>query len=104
MHRAKLTDLHERVNTTDMEGFTREESNVKTRIDRIYARENDSNLVWTEVEVDHSITAKIHTDHSPVVATAMALGKTRAQHTKSCLLYTSPSPRDRTRSRMPSSA
>ena len=63
----KLTDLHERVNTSDMEGFTREESNVKTRIDRIYARENDSKLVWTEVEVDHSITAKIHTDHSPVV-------------------------------------
>ena len=25
-------------------------------------------------------------------------------HTKNCLLYTSPSPRDRTRSRMPSSA
>ncbi len=25
-------------------------------------------------------------------------------HTKTCLLYTSPSPRDRTRSRMPSSA
>ena len=34
------------------------------------------------LEVDHSITAKIHTDHSPVVATAMALGKTRAKHTK----------------------
>ena len=27
-----------------------------------------------------------------------------AQHFKHCLLYTSPSPRDRTRSRMPSSA
>ena len=26
------------------------------------------------------------------------------EHSKSCLLYTSPSPRDRTRSRMPSSA
>ena len=29
---------------------------------------------------------------------------TIAKHTQHCLLYTSPSPRDRTRSRMPSSA
>ena len=28
----------------------------------------------------------------------------KARETKACLLYTSPSPRDRTRSRMPSSA
>ena len=34
------------------------------------------------------------------------LGKTNIKYSciKSCLLYTSPSPRDRTRSRMPSSA
>ena len=31
-------------------------------------------------------------------------GDFRCGHTGSCLLYTSPSPRDRTRSRMPSSA
>ena len=30
--------------------------------------------------------------------------KAKAEELKSCLLYTSPSPRDRTRSRMPSSA
>ena len=33
----------------------------------------------------------------------LALGLERQRH-KGCLLYTSPSPRDRTRSRMPSSA
>ena len=32
------------------------------------------------------------------------LKKSRLEHTHICLLYTSPSPRDRTRSRMPSSA
>ena len=32
------------------------------------------------------------------------LGKKSGLHIDSCLLYTSPSPRDRTRSRMPSSA
>ena len=31
-------------------------------------------------------------------------GKKVSEHALSCLLYTSPSPRDRTRSRMPSSA
>ena len=31
-------------------------------------------------------------------------GGSNAGHTVTCLLYTSPSPRDRTRSRMPSSA
>ena len=31
-------------------------------------------------------------------------GKPPRRHAHSCLLYTSPSPRDRTRSRMPSSA
>ena len=33
-----------------------------------------------------------------------AIEKRRSAQAKSCLLYTSPSPRDRTRSRMPSSA
>ena len=34
----------------------------------------------------------------------VARGKALAEEAKGCLLYTSPSPRDRTRSRMPSSA
>ena len=40
---------------------------------------------------------EVWTDHRPLVG---AFGK----HLHTCLLYTSPSPRDRTRSRMPSSA
>ena len=34
----------------------------------------------------------------------IAMRKEKSPNAKSCLLYTSPSPRDRTRSRMPSSA
>ena len=37
-------------------------------------------------------------------ATSITLGGTGTGTLKACLLYTSPSPRDRTRSRMPSSA
>ena len=36
--------------------------------------------------------------------TAYTIGRTFGQTVKSCLLYTSPSPRDATLSRMPSSA
>ena len=46
-------------------------------------------------------------DKKVVVVTVFAYGKkleTSQVLNKSCLLYTSPSPRDRTRSRMPSSA
>ena len=42
---------------------------------------------------------------TPVVVLSAILGRTpNIQEYKTCLLYTSPSPRDRTRSRMPSSA
>ena len=37
-------------------------------------------------------------------AIAVGIGNTHLAQIKHCLLYTSPSPRDRTRSRMPSSA
>ena len=43
-------------------------------------------------------------DLRPFLLTAAALGNLASQPTVTCLLYTSPSPRDRTRSRMPSSA
>ena len=39
-----------------------------------------------------------------VVAQLKAASKMHLAQSKICLLYTSPSPRDRTRSRMPSSA
>ena len=39
-----------------------------------------------------------------VGAAAQTISPQMLQQLKSCLLYTSPSPRDRTRSRMPSSA
>ena len=41
---------------------------------------------------------------SRIMNSAKDLGCLIMQHAEDCLLYTSPSPRDRTRSRMPSSA
>ena len=42
--------------------------------------------------------------HGEVVLITLDRPKANAIDVKTCLLYTSPSPRDRTRSRMPSSA
>ena len=47
----------------------------------------------------------IWNDHNPIFSTSRISGpKLYGDDMKDCLLYTSPSPRDRTRSRMPSSA
>ena len=40
----------------------------------------------------------------PLSAVVVAYAEYQLEHPEGCLLYTSPSPRDRTRSRMPSSA
>ena len=45
---------------------------------------------------------KVHIDHP--ISTCMALGSTLRERFQLCLLYTSPSPRDKRQSRMPSSA
>ena len=47
-----------------------------------------------------------YAEHVRMADESVYLGKSPASESylKSCLLYTSPSPRDRTRSRMPSSA
>ena len=42
--------------------------------------------------------------HQTIIDKCLLLGEEVGELFKACLLYTSPSPRDRTRSRMPSSA
>ena len=46
----------------------------------------------------------LNEDLAETLSLAHDLGHTPFGHAGDCLLYTSPSPRDRTRSRMPSSA
>ena len=54
------------------------------------------------VLMDNNVTAAPH--YREIIAEIRDLGFQAGAKLKSCLLYTSPSPRDRTRSRMPSSA
>ena len=77
MNKAKLSDTHNRVNGENTGGYTREGRDIRTRIDRIYARENNSSLAWESSEINYDIVARIHTDHLPVIATAAALGRSK---------------------------
>ena len=54
-------------------------------------------LVWTDSLIPIQITKLVKDDCEKIKTSSLTLEEI-------CLLYTSPSPRDRTRSRMPSSA
>ena len=60
----------------------------------------DTSEVSTEASQEPAYTVKIDGEEQQVTLEELQKGYQR----QSCLLYTSPSPRDRTRSRMPSSA
>ena len=73
----------------------------------------DDKLLTAYHEAGHCIVGQLSPDHDPVYKVSImprgrALGITmflpEQDQYSACLLYTSPSPRDRTRSRMPSSA
>ena len=59
--------------------------------EQVYSRSQIMNSVWDEPDMSLERTVDTHI-------------KSIRHKLKACLLYTSPSPRDRTRSRMPSSA
>ena len=81
----ELSDETANFNTLNLP-FSRESSNVNVKVDPKFNHYNQSKIV--EIVLDELKISKAH-----FVA-----------HDRGCLLYTSPSPRDRTRSRMPSSA
>ena len=57
------------------------------------------------MKIEELITFLANTDEPfAKVQAELTYGQDILKHLKGCLLYTSPSPRDRTRSRMPSSA
>ena len=59
-----------------------------------------SNKEWLLLDAKDKIVGRLATKVASIL-----IGKNKSDYTPGCcLLYTSPSPRDRTRSRMPSSA
>ena len=64
----------------------------------------DGTLVSYESVLPQSAVEAIHQAQANGHKVFTVTGRSKAEMYKDCLLYTSPSPRDRTRSRMPSSA
>ena len=62
--------------------------------------------VYEQLKIDEGVVFEIYLDHLgyKTFGVGHLVLESDPEHGYDCLLYTSPSPRDRTRSRMPSSA
>ena len=94
--REEITDLEKRI-----EGNTEEISKAKTEI---HTALTASGITMSPDQLDLLLDSVLSSDLVRLVATFNAARVIDEQLGQICLLYTSPSPRDRTRSRMPSSA
>ena len=75
---------------------------VETLVGLIPAGGGTTNMLWRWMQTQE---AKKDPDFAPQkVFDIIGYGKTATSPIEACLLYTSPSPRDRQKSRMPSSA
>ena len=91
-----------------MLGFMNEDAYKKTiETNNVTFYSRSKQRLWTKGEesgnVLHLVDAVVDCDNDSLLVTARPAGPTCHKGT-GCLLYTSPSPRDRQKSRMPSSA
>ena len=78
MARAGLGDVYRKLHGRTAAGFTRECESVRTRIDRIYAKEFSSDTVWHSHELDQKHAKSVRTDHTAVVAEMAPLGASKS--------------------------
>ena len=81
-----------------------EQPNLNQEIDKLISPTTENtaeNLVQSEENI---VESDVDLNTPTIVEEQDTEIKEEPKHTQHCLLYTSPSPRDRTRSRMPSSA
>ena len=95
--------------TQQIKGSKRYRSSVEmTDLTKTYSVEEASALLnkLPKAKFDETVEVYAHLAVDPRKSDQMVRGTLQLPHGsgKTCLLYTSPSPRDRTRSRMPSSA
>ena len=97
-HRPAIIKLHHRFRATFVDAHEEHIASIAVTLARGHAFHYPpdlGNMLLEALSTLHEPTGKVQ---------ALVLDACAKMHCKGCLLYTSPSPRDRTRSRMPSSA
>ena len=81
MRRKLLSDVFRKIhgNTATARAYTRESATVRTRLDRIYAQDQNSQIVWHSHKLDNEHAKRIESDHIPVIVEAAPLGEPKSQ-------------------------
>ena len=79
MRRKQLSDVFRKIHGNTERAYTRESATVRTRLDRIYAQDQNSQIVWHSHELDNEHAKRIESDHIPVIVEAAPLGEPKSQ-------------------------
>ena len=80
MRKKQASDIFYQIHGDRARAYTnRETSEIRTRLDRIYAKDTNSQLVWHSHKLDHIYANYVDSDHIPVVVEAGPLGESKSK-------------------------
>ena len=79
MRKKQVSDIFYKIHGDRARAYTRETSEIRTRLDRIYAKDTNSQLVWHSHKLDHTYVNFVDSDHIPVVVEAGPLGESKSK-------------------------
>ena len=79
MRKKQTSDVFYKIHGNRARAYTRETSEIRTRLDRIYAKDTNSQLVWHSHKLDHTYVNYVDSDHIPVVVEAGPLGESKSK-------------------------
>ena len=81
MRKKQTSDVFYKIHGNRARAYTRETSEIRTRLDRIYAKDTNSQLVWHSHKLDHTYANYVDSDHIdiPVIAEAGPLGESKSK-------------------------
>ena len=88
MRKKQTSDVFYKLHGNRARAYTRETSEIRTRLDRIYAKDTNSQLVWHSHKLDHTYVNYVDSDHIPVVVEAGPLGESKSKKAGKCRINT----------------
>ena len=88
MRKKQTSDVFYKIHGNRARAYTREASEIRTRLDRIYAKDTNSQLVWHSHKLDHTYVNYVDSDHIPVVVEAGPLGESKSKKAGKCRINT----------------